>query len=61
MVLLSTFNYIYACVGMMLFMKNDPFHFGSLFSAFLTMQVRTRLVGRYAGGRRWVVMGGDGW
>ena len=25
---------------MMLFSKNDPFHFGTLFSAFLTMQVR---------------------
>ena len=53
--LLSTFNYIAACVGVMLFRNNDPFHFGGLGKAFLTLQtmeIMVRLIlSVYLGGR----------
>ena len=36
-VLILLLNYILACVGMILFAGNDPFHFGSLLSAYYTV------------------------
>jgi hypothetical protein len=37
LLLIGILNYILACLGMMLFESNDPFHFGSLGSAFFSV------------------------
>ena len=35
--LIGVFNYIAACIGMFLFAKSDPFHFGTLTKTLLTV------------------------
>jgi len=37
MLLIVILNYILACLGMILFQRNDPFHFGSLGAAFFSV------------------------
>ena len=36
-VIIFILNYIFACLAMIIFKKNDPFHFGNLEVAFFSM------------------------
>ena len=36
-IMIAVFNYIFACMGMIIFKANDPFHFGTLSIALLTV------------------------
>ena len=38
LVLMGVFNYIYGCIGVILFHEIDPFHFGRVGRAFVTLQ-----------------------
>ena len=36
-VIIAIFNYIFTCMAMIVFAKNDPYHFGSFGVAFFNM------------------------